>query len=323
MNSGRIISGPHIRGEKTTAAIMRNVSISLIPALLGAVYYFGVRALLLTVLSVAVCVLTEYVWEKITGKQVTVSDFSAVVTGILLAFNMPVTVPLWVLVAADIFSILIVKQMFGGIGANFANPALVGRLLIMVVWPSAVMQYTQPLAADAVSQATVLSSMKAGEAAGYSYLQMFLGEVPGALGETSKLLLLVGFAYLCYMGVVNFSAALTYIATVVVLTFVFGPSGLFTGDILGNLLGGGLILGGLYADGLCIRLPERKIDLCSDCRDYHGGNSYFRHISGRCMLWNIDGQLPGRTAGSALQTACLWCSEKRSVRKKGEKEYEK
>lgn len=246
MNSGRIISGPHIRGEKTTAATMRNVSISLIPALLGAVYYFGVRALLLTVLSVAVCVLTEYVWEKITGKQVTVSDFSAVVTGILLAFNMPVTVPLWVLVAADIFSILIVKQMFGGIGANFANPALVGRLLIMVVWPSAVMQYTQLLAADAVSQATVLSSMKAGEAAGYSYLQMFLGEVPGALGETSKLLLLVGFAYLCYMGVVNFSAALTYIATVVVLTFVFGPSGLFTGDILGNLLGGGLILGGCY-----------------------------------------------------------------------------
>ena len=166
----------------------------------------------------------------------------------LLAFNMPVTVPLWALAAADIFSILIVKQMFGGIGSNFANPALMGRLLVMVVWPGTVMQYTAPrtLAADAVSQATILGTVKAGGEAGYSYLQMFLGEVPGAMGETSKLLLLVGFAYMCYMGVVNIEAALTYIATVTVLTFIFGPSGLFTGDILANLFGGGLIMGGCY-----------------------------------------------------------------------------
>ncbi len=242
----RIVRSPHIRGEKTTADIMRNVAISLIPALLGAVYYFGLRALFLVVLSAAVCVATEYIWEKLTGKPITVSDFSAVVTGILLAFNMPVSVPVWVLVAADIFSILIVKQMFGGIGANFANPALMGRLLVMVVWPSTIMQYTQPLTVDAVSQATVLTALKTGETAGYSTLQMFLGEIPGALGETSKLLILVGFAYLCYMGVVNFEAALTYIVTVVLLTFVFGPAGLFTGDILGNLLSGGLILGGCY-----------------------------------------------------------------------------
>ncbi|HJD27982.1 MAG TPA: RnfABCDGE type electron transport complex subunit D [Candidatus Blautia avicola] len=248
MSQTKAISGPYLRTEQTTRNIMLHVSISLIPALLGAVYYFGIKAFYLTAFSVALCVLTEFVWQKVTKKQVTAGDFSAVVTGMLLAFNMPVTVPLWVLAAADIFSILVVKQMFGGIGSNFANPALMGRLLVMVVWPGTVMQYTAPrtLAADAVSQATILGTVKAGGEAGYSYLQMFLGEVPGAMGETSKLLLLVGFAYMCYMGVVNIEAALTYIATVTVLTFIFGPSGLFTGDILANLFGGGLIMGGCY-----------------------------------------------------------------------------
>ena len=240
----RVINGPHVRTEKTTRRVMLHVSISLMPALLGAVYFFGIRALYLTALSVAVCVLTEYLWQKLTKKQITAGDFSAVVTGILLAFNMPVTAPAWVVVLTAVFSILVVKQMFGGIGNNFANPALMGRLLAMVVWPGAVMQYIAPvtLNADAVSSATVLGAVKTGGEAGYSYLQMFLGEIPGALGETSKLLLLVGFAYMCYMGIVNAEAAVTYIVTVLVLTFIFGPAGLFTGDILLNLFGGGLIM---------------------------------------------------------------------------------
>lgn len=243
----RVINGPHVRTEKTTRRVMLHVSISLMPALLGAVYFFGIRALYLTALSVAVCVLTEYLWQKLTKKQITAGDFSAVVTGILLAFNMPVTAPAWVVVLTAVFSILVVKQMFGGIGNNFANPALMGRLLAMVVWPGAVMQYIAPvtLNADAVSSATVLGAVKTGGEAGYSYLQMFLGEIPGALGETSKLLL-VGFAYMCYMGIVNAEAAVTYIVTVLVLTFIFGPAGLFTGDILLNLFGGGLIMGACY-----------------------------------------------------------------------------
>ena len=197
----RVINGPHVRTERTTRWVMLHVAISLVPALLGAVYFFGIRALYLTALSVAVCVLTEYLWQKITKKQITAGDFSAVVTGMLLAFNMPATAPGWVVVLTSVFSILVVKQMFGGIGNNFANPALMGRLLAMVVWPGAVMQYIAPvtLNADAVSSATVLGAVKTGGEAGYSYLQMFLGEIPGALGETSKLLLLVGFAYMCYM----------------------------------------------------------------------------------------------------------------------------
>ena len=128
MSPTKVINGPHLRTAQTTRNIMLHVSISLVPALLGAVYYFGIRALYLTAFSVAVCVLTEFLWQKITKKQVTAGDFSAVVTGMLLAFNMPVTVPVWVLGAAAVFSILIVKQMFGGIGSNFANPALMGRL---------------------------------------------------------------------------------------------------------------------------------------------------------------------------------------------------
>lgn len=248
MSNVRVVNGPHLRTERTTRQVMMYVTLSLIPALLGAVYFFGIRALYLAGLSVTICVLTEYLWQKATKKQVTAGDFSAVVTGLLIVFNMPVTVPVWVLVAADVFSIIFVKQMFGGIGNNFVNPALMGRLLVMVVWPQAVMQYVVPqtLNPDAVSAATVLGTVKGGGEAGYSYLQMFLGEMPGAMGETSKLLLLVGFGYMCYMGIVNAEAAITYIGTVLLLTFIFGPSGLFTGDILMNLFGGGLIMGGCY-----------------------------------------------------------------------------
>lgn len=244
----KVMGAPFIRAEKSTRLIMLHVVISLMPALLGAVYFFGIRAFYLTGFSVAVCVLTEYLWQKLTKKQVTAGDFSAVVTGILLAFNMPVTVPVWVVAAAAVFSILFVKEIFGGIGNNFVNPALMGRLLVMVTWPGTVINYTVPgtLPVDAVSGATVLGSVKTGAQAGYSYWQMFIGEVPGAMGETSKLLLLVGFLYMCYMGIVNIEAALSYIGTVLVLTFILGPEGLFTGDILLNLLGGGLLMGGFY-----------------------------------------------------------------------------
>ena len=242
-------AGPHLRAPRTTRGLMLDVAIALVPALLGAIYFFGIRSLYMTAFSVAVCVLTEFLWQKLTKKPVTAGDFSAVVTGMLLAFNLPVTTPLWAIGAAAVFAILVVKQMFGGIGNNFVNPALMGRLLLMVAWPQTVMQYVVPNTiqqTDAVSSATVLGAVKGGAENAYSYWQMFIGEMPGAIGETSKLLLLVGFIYLCYKGAVNLEAALAYIATVTVLTFVFGPSGLFTGDILGNLLGGGLILGGCY-----------------------------------------------------------------------------
>lgn len=275
---------------------MIHVSIALIPALAGAVYFFGIRSLYLTALSVITCVLTEFLWQKFTRKQVTVNDFSAVVTGILLAFNMPVTVPEWVLILSAIFSILFVKQMFGGIGGNFVNPALMGRLFTMVVWPGTVMQYTAPvsLGVDAVSSATVLGAAKTGSEAGYSYLQMFLGEIPGALGETSKLLLLVGFAYMCYIGIVNIEAAFTYAATVLILTFVFtrrtvhrrySPEPLWRRPDPGSLL---------HTYRLCIRIQERKDPLCGHRRNHHGGNPYIQYLSGGNLLRNSDSKLSCR-----------------------------
>ncbi|MGI5895105.1 MAG: RnfABCDGE type electron transport complex subunit D [Candidatus Merdivicinus sp.] len=239
---------PYLRTPRTTRQVMADVCIALLPALLGAVYFFGIRSLWLTALTVVVCVLSEFGWQKLTGRPVTVGDFSAVLTGMLLAFNLPATTPFWAAAVAGIFSIVVVKQLFGGIGSNFANPALMGRLFLMVVWPASVMQNPLPrtLPADAVSSATVLSAAKAGTEGGYTFWQMFIGEIPGALGETSKLLLLLGFGYLCFRKVVNIEAAAVYIASVLALTFIFGPDGLFTGDILMNLLGGGLILGGCY-----------------------------------------------------------------------------
>lgn len=243
-----VSASPHLRSGATTQKIMLDVIIALAPAAVASVILFGPRALLLMAVSVASCVLCEYICRRVLKRPQTVNDLSAVVTGLLLAFNLPPEINPLVAVFGAVVAIVVVKQMFGGIGNNFANPALMGRLLAMVVWPGAVMQYIAPvtLNADAVSSATVLGAVKTGGEAGYSYLQMFLGEIPGALGETSKLLLLVGFAYMCYMGIVNAEAAVTYIVTVLVLTFVFGPAGLFTGDILLNLFGGGLIMGACY-----------------------------------------------------------------------------
>ncbi|MDF2821151.1 MAG: putative rane protein [Clostridiales bacterium] len=240
---------PHIKTPSTTSIIMQDVAIALIPALLGAFYFFGIRSLYLVAASVASCVISEFIWQKIVRRQSTIGDFSAVVTGILIAFNLPVTTPIWVAVVASMFAIIVVKQFFGGIGSNFANPALMGRIFIMVMWPTQVMQYVTTFhsGVDSVTSATVLSMLKGGqEITQFSTWDMFIGNIPGAIGETSALLLLIGFIYMCYRGIVNAKAAIIYIATVIAITFVFGGDGLFTGDIMTNLLGGGLILGAFY-----------------------------------------------------------------------------
>lgn len=229
---------PHIRTPKSTKIIMRDVCVSLIPAFIGAVYFFGVGAFYLTLACVATCVAAEYAWQKLNRLPVTM-DYSAVVTGILLAFNLSSNTPVWVAVIASLFSIIVVKQCFGGIGSNFANPALMGRLFVMFVYPSRLMSYAVP-GVDGVSGATVLSAVKHGEDIAYSVWDMFVGRIPGALGETSALLLLLGFVYLVIRKDLDGIISAVYIGTVVAVCSIAGF------DPIVSLLGGGLILGGCY-----------------------------------------------------------------------------
>jgi electron transport complex protein RnfD len=240
---------PHIVKNWSTKEIMQDVVIALMPAFLGSIYFFGLNSLILVLTAVTSCVLSEYIWQKIRKEQLTVGDWSAVVTGILLAFNVPSTTPIWAVMVASVFAIIVVKQFFGGIGSNFANPALMGRALLLYLWPAQISNYitTNHSGVDAVSSPTVLGMLKSGsEISQFSKWDMFIGNIPGCLGETSALLLLIGFAYLCYRKVVNLAAASSYVLTVLLVTFVFSKDGFFKGDILTNLLSGGLILGACF-----------------------------------------------------------------------------
>ena len=241
--------GPHIEINRTSKVIMQDVVIAMIPALLGSIYFFGINSLILVLAAVTTCVLSEYIWQKIRKEQLTVSDWSAVVTGMLIAFNVPSTTPIWAVMIASVFAIIIVKQLYGGIGSNFANPALMGRALLLFLWPASISNYVTSYHAgtDAISSATVLGLYRTGnEITQFSKWDMFIGNIPGCLGETSALLLLIGFAYLCYRRVVNLATTGAYIFTVLIMTFVFSQDGLFQGDILTNLLSGGLILGACF-----------------------------------------------------------------------------
>lgn len=231
---------PHIRTKTTTRSIMLDVVIALIPALIGSVVFFGINALLLTAVSVLTCEISEALWQKAHGKPVTVLDCSSAVTGILIAFNVSSTTPVWVVILADIFAIVLIKQFFGGIGSNVVNPALMGRLFIMLVYPAKMMSYVMPMDVDTVSSATILSALKHGGETEFSVLDAFIGKVPGALGETSALLLLIGFAYLIVKKEVNWMASAGFFGTVVLMSLVAGA------DPLYQLFSGGLILGGCF-----------------------------------------------------------------------------
>lgn len=230
---GQLHINPNLRTPKTTQKIMLDVCIALLPALVYATVIFGMNALLLTAVSVATCVVAEGAWQAIRKETVTVSDLSAAVTGMLIAFNVSSTTPIWAVMIADVFAIIVVKQVFGGIGNNVVNPALMGRLFMMVVYPAQMMSYVDP-ATDAVTHATVLSG------GAYGVGDMILGNIPGALGETSALFLLVGFLYLAYKKEVNVLAAVVYIGVVGLV------SGLIMGNIAAGFFGGGLFLGGLF-----------------------------------------------------------------------------
>lgn len=240
-------SSPHIRSGETTQRIMLDVIIALMPALFAGVFYFGFRALTLTVTAVAFAVATEAVMQKILGKPVTINDLSAVVTGILLAFNVPATLPLWIVAIGAIFAIALAKQCFGGLGYNFVNPALAARAMLLASWPVRMTGWVAP-GADAVSTATPLAIIKGGaEALGQavpSLGDLFIGNIGGCIGETSTLALIIGGTYLLYRRVISPRIPVVYIATVAVLTFLFG--GFDPYMMIYNVLAGGLFLGAIF-----------------------------------------------------------------------------
>ena len=228
-----VTAAPHITSVDSTQKIMQRVCIALVPTLIASVIIFGINSLILTAVTVAACVIFEYLYCKLVGREVAISDFSAVVTGMLLAFNLPATLPWWMAVVGAFIAIVIVKQLFGGLGYNFANPAIVGRIALAMGFASRMSTYGFP--ADATSTATPLASSE-----GIDYVTLLLGNHGGVLGETCALTLLLGGLYLIATKVISPTIPVTYLATVAVLSLVSGR------DPIYQLLSGGLMLGAFF-----------------------------------------------------------------------------
>lgn len=252
MEKLRVSSNPHDRSRVTTAQIMRMVVIALLPTTVFGIYNFGVNALLLIVISIAACVLTEGLYEKLMHKRLTVTDFSAVVTGLLLALNLPPEAPWWMPVIGGVFAILIVKQLFGGLGQNIMNPALAARCFLLLSFTGrmtdfSVSSYAEKHVSDAVSSATRLADIKAGGAVdGTMLLDMFVGNIRGTIGETSAVALLIGGIFLVAMKVISLRIPLAYIGSFAVFYAIFGGHGADPLYLGAQLCGGGLMLGAWF-----------------------------------------------------------------------------
>ena len=262
-----ISCSPHVHSKTTTRTIMRDVIIALMPALIGSVYFFGLRALIVTLISVASCVFFEWAWCRLMKQHCKVYDLSAVVTGILLAFVCPVTIPYWIIVIGALFAIVLVKMLFGGIGKNVVNPALAARAFLFS-WPAAMSTWVQVgwenragivSAADAVTAATPMESLHAGVLPEASLLDMFLGNVGGSLGETSVVLLLLGFGYLLLRRVLSPRIPLAYFGTVAVLALLFPMGNDRLTWMAAQLCGGGLMLGALFMATDYVTSPVTKL----------------------------------------------------------------
>ena len=238
---------PHIRKERYISTSMRDVLIALLPALIGSIFFFGIRSLLVVATSVITCVLAEYIWNRLLKKKNSITDLSAAVTGVLLAFCMPPSIPIYMVIVGGIFAIIIVKCFFGGIGQNIVNPALAARAFLLACWPVAMTDWTIPKA-DAVSGATPLAVMKGvGEGSLAKYTDLFFGtNIGGCIGEVSALLLIIGGIYLIARKVITPAIPVTYILTVGLFGFIFSKNGLLNGDFIYSILAGGVFLGGIF-----------------------------------------------------------------------------
>ena len=244
-----VSSSPHIRSKITTDWIMYMVLIALLPATCMGVYLFGVPALILIVCSVVTCVATEYIYERLMHKPITIKDGSAMVTGLLLALNLPSGATWWMAVLGGVFAILVVKQLFGGLGQNIMNPALAARCFLMISFAARMTDFSTSDSVtaklvDTVSGATPLAEIKAGGS--WDLMSMFLGNTRGTIGETSALLLLIGGIFLVVMKIIDLRIPLTYIGTFAVFALLFGGHGFDLSYVAAELCGGGLMLGAWF-----------------------------------------------------------------------------
>ena len=262
-----ISSSPHIHNRNTTQAIMADVLIALAPALIGAVYFFGLRALALVLVSVTACFLFEKLWCKLRKQNDKTYDLSACVTGVLLAFVCPPTIAYWQLIIGDFFAIIVVKMLFGGIGKNMFNPALAARAF-MFSWPVAMSTWVKVgwenqagilSTVDIVTEATPLAAMHQGMMPQATVWDMFLGNVGGCVGETSAVLLLIGLAYLVLRNVISLRIPLSFVGTVAVLTFLFPQGNDRLAWMGAQVFGGGLMLGAIFMATDYVTSPITKL----------------------------------------------------------------
>lgn len=235
-----VSSNPHIRASHTTGRIMMTVLIALMPASIFGIFNFGMPALFTIILSMASCVLTEYIYEKLMHKKITISDCSAAVTGLLLALNLPSTVPWWIPVLGGIFAILIVKQLFGGLGQNFMNPALTARCFLLISFAGRMTTFTY----DGISGATPLTLLKSGESV--DVMKMFLGTTGGVIGETSALAILIGAAFLLWNKVISLRIPGMHLGVFAIFVLLFGGHGFDLSYLAAQLFGGGLMLASFF-----------------------------------------------------------------------------
>jgi electron transport complex protein RnfD len=242
-----VVSGtPHVRSKESIQSIMRDVIIALVPATAAGIYYFGINALILVIAAIVSAVAFEAICQKVMKKPVTVSDLSAVVTGLLLAMNLPAAAPIWVAVVGSAFAIIFGKQLFGGLGQNFINPALAGRAFLLASYPTEMTTWSVPNGlevADAATYATPLAQLKAGHLDA-SLGELMLGQCGGTIGETCAIALIIGGVYLLYKHVISWKIPVIYIATVAILFGVIGRHGMRMP--LQEIMAGGVMLGGIF-----------------------------------------------------------------------------
>lgn len=238
-----ISASPHIRSKITTDNIMLMVTLALLPTTVFGVFHFGINALILVVVTTATCVLTEYAYQKLMHKKVTIHDFSAVVTGLLLALNLPASVPWWMGIIGGIFAILVVKQLFGGLGQNFMNPALGARCFLLISFTGRMTNF----AYDTFTGATPLAELKeTGSLVNFNTMDMIIGRIPGTIGETSVLAIVVGAMFLILLGIIDLRIPGTYIVSFAIFVLLFGGHGFDVNYLIAHLSGGGLMLGAFF-----------------------------------------------------------------------------